>query len=244
MLLAGCDFVIPQSDNSLMEVPATTASDYVISYSGYTVSYNSTTLIPNWVAYELLPEEMEGDRDRDEQRFGMDTSLRIRQAMREDYSGGKWTKGHMAPAADFRWDGDAFAETFYLVNCCPQNEGLNRKDWNYLEKQVRKWAKDYGKVWVVSGPIIGSNKYGRIGPQKVVVPDSFFKAVMVMDNRGKYHSIAFIMENNDSRQYLNNCDMSVNDLEQITGIDFFPALEDSIEESVEAQDKPSFWGIK
>lgn len=244
LLLTGCDFTIPLQESELMEMPAVTASDYVVSYKGYTASYSSETLIPKWVAYELLPEEMEGNNERDDKRFGMDTSLRIRQAMREDYYGTDWTKGHMAPAADFRWDDEALSETFYFINVCPQNEKLNGKDWNFLEKQVRRWAKDYGKVWVVTGPIIGQNKYGRIGPQKVVVPDQFFKAVMVQDNRGKYHSIGFVMDNNSSRQYLKDCWMCINDLELITGLDFFPQLDDSIEESVEDQQKPSFWGIQ
>lgn len=227
----------------LMGLPAVKASDNILDYKGYVSSYNTKTLIPDWVAYELLASELHGDADRNDHMFSMDRNFNKRQARREDYRESGWTRGHMAPAADFAWDDDAMGDTFYFTNICPQNENLNRKDWEYLERQVRHWAEEFGKVWVVSGPIVGENRYGTIGDRNVVVPDSFFKAVMV-ESKGKYHSIAFIMNNDSSRQYLYDCALNVNELEEETGIDFFPALDDSIEDSVEGQLDRAFWGIR
>lgn len=233
----------PESAASgLMELPAIKSTDLILNYTGYVSSYNTTTLIPDWVAYELLPSEMSGEADRNDHVFSMDTKLKKPQAMREDYRDSGWSKGHMAPAHDFSWSDEAMGDTFLFVNCCPQNEYLNGKDWEYLERQVRRWAEDYGRAWVVTGPIIGENKYGTIGDRHVVVPDSFFKAVMVK-NKGKYHTIAFIMDNDSTRQYLSDCALTVNELEDLTGIDFFPNLDDSIEDSVEGQKNFSFWGI-
>ena len=74
--------------------PKITAQDNVIIYTGFTVSYNTSTLIPNWVAYELTATEVEGQYPRKGQ-FGQDFSFRGRQAMREDYSNSGWDKGHM-----------------------------------------------------------------------------------------------------------------------------------------------------
>lgn len=227
----------------LLELPASDGGGVVIHHKGYTLSYNPSARIPEWVAYELTADETYGDADRDDAMFRMDPSYKKTQAMREDYSGSGWTKGHMACAADFQWDEDAMEETFYLTNICPQDETLNAGDWNYLEKQTRRWARDNGRVWVVSGPIIGDNVYGRIGDRDVVVPDAFFKAVL-MEKRGKYHSIAFVMDNDDKRYYLYDCSMPVNKLEELTGIDFFPALDDSVEESVESRAEYSVWDIK
>jgi len=226
----------------LMELPATKRGETIIRHKGYVVSYNVKKKIPNWVAYELTAQELEGNADREGRTFGMDPQLKQSQGKREDYSKSGWTKGHMAPAADFRWDGKAMDETFYLTNVCPQNESLNAKDWNYLEKRVRGWARDYGKVWVVTGPIIGRNKYGEIGQNDITVPDKFFKAILVKSG-GKYYSIAFIMNNDSSRQYLKNCSLSVNRLERITGYDFYPMLDDAFEESVENQMNLSWWHI-
>lgn len=239
-LFSACGFVAPVPEG--MELPSVGGVENLRVYQGYTSAYNTTTLIPDWVAYELTADELtEGSRD--DQVFSMDRSFRGKQARREDYSGSGWTKGHMAPAGDFFWDDDALAETFYFMNVCPQSEELNRKDWNYLEKQVRKWAREYGKVWVACGPIIGENKYGTIGSDKVVVPDAFFKAVMVR-NGSMYSSIAFVMGNDRQRYYLADCAMSVNELEDLTGLDFFPALPDDIEDLVEEITDFSVWGIK
>lgn len=230
------------ADGTLLELPATSGSDELIRHDNYIISYNSKNLIPNWVAYELTAAETEGDEERGDRMFSMDPQYKKKQAMREDYSGSGWTKGHMAPAADFRWDPEAMDETFYLTNVCPQSERLNAKDWEYLERQVRSWAKYYGRVWVVTGPIVGENKYGRIGERGVVVPDSFFKAVLAFRN-GKYSAAAFIMDNDSERYFLQDCAISIDELEDVTGIDFFPALDDTVEEDVESQLKLSDWGI-
>ena len=230
-------------DDTLMELPAISGDDPVIRHSGFTLAYDAEAKIPRWVAYELTAEETYGDAERDEILFKMDPSYKRSQAMREDYAESGWTRGHMACAADFKWDGDAMEETFYLTNICPQNEELNKGDWNYLEKQVRYWARDHGRVWVVSGPIIGDMRYGTIGDRNVVVPDAFFKAVLLPDGKG-YRSIAFVMGNDAERYFLDKCSMSVNELEERTGLDFFQALPDEIEESVESQYRPRDWGIR
>ena len=230
------------STPDLMELPAINSDDRIVSHTGFVSSYNPETLIPDWVAYELTAEELEGDEQRGDRRFSMDPDYKGTQAMREDYYDSGWTKGHMAPATDFRWSADAMDDTFYFTNVCPQNEYLNGQDWEYLEGKVRHWARQFGKVWVVSGPIVGSNRYGTIGDRDVVVPDSFYKAVLACRN-GKYRSIAFIMGNDEQRYYLKDCATSVNELEKITGIDFFPALDDSIEDDVEGRTSFSDWGL-
>ena len=230
--------------SSNLEIPAATGGR-IVRHGAYVTSYNTETLIPDWVAYELTAEEASGRRDRGGTEFRMDPDLKgVTQAMREDYSGSGWTKGHMMPAADAATTSTTFAETFYFTNICPQNETLNAGDWQYLEKRVRSWAKRYGSVFVVTGPIVGTNKYGTIGERDVVIPDSFYKALLVKREDGSYSAIAFVMDNDDERYMLKDCSMSINDLETLTGIDFFPGLDDRIEEKVEASVKRSDWGIK
>ena len=234
--------LVDLSDDQL-ELPASRPGDRVMTYKGYVSSYNPETLIPDWVAYELTDEETRGDATRVDKSFSMDMNYRGKQAMREDYNGSGWTRGHMAPAGDFMWDDDAMSETFYFMNICPQREELNNKDWQYLEKQVRAWARKYGKVWVVSGPIVGDNIYGTIGQGHVVVPDAFYKVVMVHDGK-RYQSIAFVMGNDAERYWLNDCALTVDELEKRTGLDFYPALPDDIEDDTESRYDFSVWGIR
>ncbi|MBO4537192.1 MAG: DNA/RNA non-specific endonuclease [Bacteroidales bacterium] len=237
---------VPESITSLMEVPALPDSmSRIVPHKAYVSSYNTETLIPDWVAYELTADETGGEQTREGIEFRMDPTLRgVTQAMREDYSGSGWTKGHLMPAADAATSNSTMSETFYFTNICPQDETLNAGDWAYLEKRVRQWANRYGKIWVVTGPIIGENRYGTIGDRDVVVPDAFYKALLIRKKNGSYSAIAFVMDNDDDRYYLKDCNMTVNELESLTGFDFFPMLDDTIEEKVEGTVRLSDWGIR
>ena len=227
-----------------LEIPASTGSGRIVRHGAYVSSYNTSTLIPDWVAYELTAEEAGGRRDREGIEFRMDPDLKgCTQAMREDYSGSGWTKGHLMPAADAATSSSTMEETFYFTNICPQDETLNAGDWQFLEKKVRSWARRYGSVFVVTGPIVGENRYGTIGDRDVTVPDAFYKALLVRRKDGSYSSIAFVMGNDSERYFLKDCNITVDELERLTGFDFFPGLDDRIEEKVESKGKLSDWGI-
>ena len=221
---------IPSDVASLMEVPDLTDSySPIVPHKAYVSSYNEETLIPDWVAYELTADETGGTESRGGIEFRMDPTLRgVTQAMREDYSGSGWTKGHLMPAADAAYSTTTMGETFYFTNICPQDETLNAGDWAYLEKRVRQWA----------------NRYGTIGEREVVVPDSFFKALLIQKKNGSYSAIAFVMDNDDERYYLKDCYLTVDELETLTGFNFFPQLDDTIEEKVESKVRLSDWGIR
>ena len=237
---------IPLNVASLMEVPDLTDSySPIVPHKAYVSSYNEETLIPDWVAYELTADETGGTESRGGIEFRMDPTLRgVTQAMREAYSGSGWTKGHLMPAADAAYSTTTMGETFYFTNICPQDETLNAGDWAYLEKRVRQWANRYGHIWVVTGPIVGENRYGTIGEREVVVPDSFFKALLIQKKNGSYSAIAFVMDNDDERYYLKDCYLTVDELETLTGFNFFPQLDDTIEEKVESKVRLSDWGIR
>ena len=223
----------PPLNKNHMELPFISNTDIILVYNGFVVNYNINRLIPNWVAYELTAEEVLGDVPR-AKGFSMDLDFKERQAMREDYSGTGWDKGHMAPAADMKWSQSAMNESFYFTNICPQDHILNGKDWHSLEKSVRNWALKYGRIWVVCGPYVYTNYYGTIGKQRVFVPDGFFKAILRYDGK-KYYSIAFVFENKSYNQNLKDAAVSVNDIEALIGYNLFYNLDDRFEEKIESQ---------
>ena len=159
-----------------LEIPYMYGDNTVFEHMGYTLSYTEKWRIPNWVAWELLSSELYGDFDRAE-KFGPDPSWKGRQAYDRDYVGSGWDRGHMAPSGDMKWSSQTMKECFYLTNICPQNHNLNSGVWNDLEKQTRKEAKYYGRVWICCGPIVDRGK-GTIGSNKVMIPDGFFKALL------------------------------------------------------------------
>lgn len=213
-------------------------SGIIIKYQGYTVSYNEDARIPNWVSYELTSSETDGPYSRKGKNFRQDPSLTVRQADSDDYRNSGWSRGHMAPAGDFKWSNEAMWETFYYVNCCPQDQSLNAGQWNTLEQKVRDWARKFGAVHVITGPIMGENKNGSIGFNEVLIPDAFFKAILAGGQ-----AIAFVMYNHNNNENIQKCAMCVDTLEALTGINFFAELEDDLERQIEATYNLRNWGL-
>ena len=227
-----------------IEIPAKIAGrqEQIITHIGYTVSYNSDWKIPNWVAYELTKTEVEGVEPRGN-NFKPDPNVSDEAtATVNDYKNSGWDRGHMAPAGDMKWSKQAMKESFYFSNICPQNRNLNAGVWKDLEEQVRELAAQKGNIYVVCGPIV-SNQPKTIGYNKVAIPDAFFKALLQNSN-GNWHAIAFMFANESGRKPLSTYAMSVQDLQMITNIDFFPALPDSIENKVESQVDFAKWSVK
>lgn len=227
-----------------IEIPARLSdrTERIITHKGYTVSYNADWKIPNWVAYELTDVEVAGEEPRGK-KFVPDPMVpKYESATTEDYKNSGWDRGHMAPAADMKWHPQAMKESFYLSNICPQNHNLNGGAWKDLEEQVRDLAAQKGHIYVVCGPIV-SDDYKTIGANKVVVPSAFFK-VLLQEENGNIHTIGFIYENVGGRRPMSTYARTVDEVEELTGIDFFPSLPDKIEKAVESEVDFTKWTVK
>ena len=196
------------------------AKEQVIRHEGYTLSYNS-----------------------DSNKFVVDPDVKGATAYNEDYTRTGYDRGHMAPAGDMKWSLKAMRESFYLSNICPQKPGLNRGVWKDLEEQVRLWAKENGRVWIACGPVISSDMR-RLGKNRVGIPKSFYK-VLCMEVNGKMEGIGFLFENRDYENGVSPRKMAVtiDSVENLTGIDFFPALPDAVEGEMEATINWSRWSF-
>ena len=151
-----------------------------------------------------------------------------------DYTKSGYDRGHMAPAADMKWNKQAMEESFYMSNICPQNPNLNRGDWNDLEEKSRQWAKKYGAVYIACGPIYDTKRPKRIGNNKVAVPHAFYKVILINDKKNP-QAIGFIFPNSAGHKPLKKYMVTVDSVEKRTDIDFFPALPDEIENRIEAE---------
>lgn len=224
----------------LLEIPVLKADrpEQIIAHKGYTVSYNSDWCVPNWVAYELTREEVRGTVPR-AVHFEPDPDVQGVCPTYRDYSRSSYTRGHMAPAGDMKWDTTAMRESFYLSNVCPQDHNLNDGDWKVLEEQARSWAYKYGSVYIACGPIM-SNNPEVIGRNNVAVPDAFYKVLLCKIN-GQWQALGFVFDNKPGHRQLHYYCRSIDEVENITGIDFFPALDDEIENAIEAKTDFSAW---
>lgn len=224
----------PAAVSTRLEIPETLTrrDEQVIERLGYTVSYNSFYKTPNWVAWELTRKETEGEEGRTN-KFLPDPELPEPRVTTSDYTRSGYDRGHMAPAADMKWSRQAMKESFYMSNICPQNRKLNRDDWGDLEESCRKWAEKYGTVHIACGPIYDTKSPKRIGKSRVAVPDRFFKVVLIY-NRKNPMAMGFLFDNKAHHQNLKNYMVTVDKVEEETGLDFFPKVPDSIEEHIES----------
>ena len=227
-----------------LEIPAYTDASYKqhLVYEGYEVVLNEKMRIPEWVAYELTDQEVDGTNPRSN-HFRTDPDFTGAQADDNDYRNSGWDRGHMAPAADMKLNEQMMRESFYFTNICPQNHNLNSGDWKALEELVRDCATKFSNIYVTCGPIITDNKYGTIGANKVTVPDAFYKVLLIFTENG-YQSIGFIMENKAGHKALSTYAVTVDEVESRTGLDFFPALPDDVENATESAYSLPVWSLK
>ena len=223
-----------QGDAPGMEIPVSKkkVSQTIRKRFAYTVSYNHDTRQPNWVAWSLTRAHASGKLKRGD--FEDDMDMPSPKGTKADYYNSGYDRGHLCPAGDNKWNQKAMDECFLMTNMCPQTHALNAGIWNSIEQQCRTWAKKYGKVYIVCGPIFLNKQHRKLGKNKVVVPDAFFKVIL---RTGKNpQAIGFICRNQGAtglqkKDFVN----SVDEVERITGYDFFSKLPDNIEKKIEAK---------
>ena len=212
----------------------------IIEYTQFTLSYNEQHEQADWVAYELTGEEVAMKLPRCN-CFKSDTNVITISSSTGDYKLSGYDKGHLSPAADNNMSDTANRESFLMSNMSPQLPKFNRGIWKSLESWVRKKATEHKSVYVVTGPVFISN-LGAIGENNVTVPGYYYKVLLRM-NRSKIRSIAFLIPQQFSTSDIKDYIVTINYVETITGLDFFPDLDSSIENKIEAQLQPKKWGL-
>ena len=225
-----------------LEIPTSKANvpSSLLYREGYTTSYNVDTRTPNWVAWHLTANHTNGPAKRKGIIFQADEDIPAPRVDTYDYMRSGYDRGHMCPAGDNHWSQKAMEQSFLMTNICPQVPALNSGLWNTIEKQCRTWAQVYGDIYIVCGPIYFNQKHKTIGKNKIQVPEAFFKVVLRLKDEPK--AIGFICRNASAKgrkktDYVN----SVDEVERITGMDFFSQLPDDIEQQIEGQADIKDW---
>lgn len=196
------------------------------------ISFSKETHCPNYVAWELTVDEVGGSEGR---RGKFTSDPRVSGcATTDDYRNSGFDRGHMMPAADAKWSADMMDQTFMLTNICPQRHSLNGGAWKSLEEKCRDRAAVDSALIIVCGPVPGDRVTQRIGATGVAVPRRFFKVIMAPYAPEPY-AIGFIMPNDRVPGGMQAAATTVDEVERVTGMDFFSAMPDSLEEALESQ---------
>ncbi|MDE7382106.1 MAG: DNA/RNA non-specific endonuclease [Muribaculaceae bacterium] len=224
-------------DLEIVSIPENTPS-YLKHYTGFSLSFNPENKTPNWVGWELLGSETDGAESRSN-LFWQDTEVRNCPTS-DDYKRSGFDRGHLCPAADQKWSSEAMTDCFVMTNMAPQDHALNAGAWQTLEKRQRAWAKRDSAIVIVAGPIYEKSDKKRIGANKVRVPGAFFK-VMVAPYLSSPRGIAFVYPNMSAPGNMQQYVMTIDEVERITGFDFFANLPDEIENKIESETSFKEW---
>jgi endonuclease G len=247
--------VATQGDNMLMGNPSdanTSDNDnYLFVRTEYTVSYNSGNGIPNWVSWHLS-KGWSTDLTR-AGTWNQDELLpaTLHQATDDDYTGSKFDRGHLCPVDDRDYSLEYMDNTFKFTNAFPQNPRTNQHGpWRKLEDYLKSLSVLSDKeIYIIAGVsgIGGETNEGvkhTALPKdpKVKVPSHCWKVALILPNgtddarRASTRNaqiIAVYIPNTYSSDNWQQYSVSVDELEAITGYDFFEALPDEVERVLE-----------
>lgn len=212
----------------------------IVKHNYFTLSYNEKYEQAEWVAYEMKRNYVKSSNFQ-RPYFIEDPKVKTRSADWRNYKKSGYDKGHLCPAGDMEFEINAYNDTFFTSNISPQLHDFNNGVWNRLEQKVRYWATKYDGVYVVTAGVLNSN-LKTIGKEKVAVPNYFYKILLGKSN-GTYKMIAFLMPNAKSDKPLYDFVVSVDSIEKMTRIDFFPKLDDKTENTLEKNSDYKSWSF-
>ncbi|MCB0754737.1 MAG: DNA/RNA non-specific endonuclease [Flavobacteriales bacterium] len=232
--------------------PKSATAYEIVKHSAMTLGYAEAHEQAAWVQHVVIPEVEFANVSRTND-FRPDSLVSTGSAVEQDYflkevmpdgemkyDGFGYDRGHLAPSADFRWSQKALSESYFYSNMSPQKPEFNRERWAELESWVRTYVIDFQEpVFVVTGPVL-KDGLATIGENKVSVPAQYYK--IVLDLTGDEHkAIAFLMPNDHCAYPVSGYVTSVDEIEMLTGLDFFSTLDDSEEAKLEAMSSIDGW---
>lgn len=222
-------------DNLQIGVPVFT--DYVVDREWFCIGFSRKHRQPLWVQYRLLAAEVENKVVERSNNFHKDRVI-PESPTHKDYAKTGYDRGHMAPAGDMRWSPEAMSDSFLMTNMSPQHPRCNRATWKYLEEQIREWAKNEKELYVICGPIF-AEKPITICNGTIPVPLAYFK--VVYDVTPPEKMIAFIIPNWKTKGNLQNFTVTVEQVEKITGFNFFSNLPEETQLKLETTFSVDAW---
>ena len=219
--------------------PAPMEGQQIVKHHAFTLSYCEFHEQPTWVSYLLTREDALAQRPRHD-AFRADPDVETGSAAPKDYVKSGYDKGHLAPNADMSRSEEVQNESFYMSNMSPQRHGFNAGIWKRLEAQVRHWAIEYDSIYVVTGPVLicdsveaDSLNISTIGQSNTIsVPRYFYKVIY---SPCLQQAIAFLVPHENKKGSVKTWVVPVDRVEEATGIDFFPALDDTEENIIESE---------
>ncbi len=219
----------------------TSTTRQIVNHPYYSLSYNEKYEQSEWVAYKLTADQIKHTKFK-RPYFTKDKKVKTKSAHYKNYTKSGYNKGHLCPAGDRKFSKEAYDGTFLMSNVSPQKHDFNSGVWNRLEQKTRYWATKYKGIYVVTGGVLKPN-LKTIGSEKVSVPEQFYKIILDY-TKPEVKAIAFLVPHKDSNKALYTFVTSIDEIERLTSIDFFPDLPDDVEAKLEASKSYKDWSFR
>jgi endonuclease G len=218
--------------------PRTENPQYVLDYHGFVLEFDSMSRSAKWVCYALCRNNL-GDGVERSGNFRMERRLGALSPKDMDYRNSGYDRGHLAPAADMSYSEEAMYDSFFLTNASPQLPGFNRGIWKRLEEKVREIAMEKDSIWVITGPVL-QNTLPKLVGSDLRIPEVYFKVIYKPSSTDP-QGIGFLLRNESSSADLTEFIVSIDSVESLTSIDFFPWLAPMMEAKVENKYSLPYW---
>ncbi len=224
-------------------LPSTT----FLEHTAYFFEYSEAHEQSKWVAHMITPEVTELGTGRTND-FRVDPLVQSGTAEQDDYfnyyptkkkgeqyDGFGYDRGHLAPSADFRWFGEAVSESYFYSNMSPQHPDLNQKKWAELESMLRGYViRNNVPLAVITAPVLMADLPKiKQSPNGLSIPEFYLKIAYDHTNQ---RAIGFLMANKELVKPLDMYTISVDDLEKLTGYNYFPNIDQSLEARYNVKD--------
>lgn len=236
---------LKEASDQLLVIKST--EDFGVTYS---LEWDCTKKSQRWTCYQFHDGIPNNNVGRYSGSWMDDPDIPVEyQTHSSQYSSTDYSRGHMCMSNDRQSSKEQNKQTFYISNAHPQLQGHNAGIWLKLENLVNGWGNDKefrDTLFVVkAGTIDKEEQLLEPTPTGLLVPKYFYMAILCKKDN-EYKSIGFWTEHNtmsSSGVNLSNYSLSIKQLEEITGIDFFCNLPDDIEEATEKDYTLSDWGL-
>lgn len=225
-------------------VPQPSTRGTWVEKPNYMLYYDQDIMQARFTLHKLTGASTRGEANRFGLRFNEDELIGLATAAYGDYSGSGFDRGHLVPAGDFRCCQTLMEETFGMSNIAPFDSLLNRYAWTELELKTRSWARRYGEVYVITGPVFEHRMqyFGRYND--VSVPTHFFKLIFRLTKNSTIpeSTVAFVLPNEAVSHFvMDRHKVSIDQLEEMTELDFFKLLPDDFEAELEKVSQNGSW---
>jgi len=240
VLLFGISLFVTNAFGQQYELPSSMPREQQVKHELFSLSYNEAYEFASWAAYCLTSEQAKATGTYKE-KFVEDPLISTGSASVKDYKDAGFIMGQLVPPEDLLISATGVRESFLTSNTVPHKPVFNKNIWKKLEVLIREWAKEGNTLYIACGPVITDAPFGTFGPNKISIPERYYK--VVLDVRGE-RAIGFVFRNNVSSGALKAFAVSVDEVEKLTGIDFFTSLEDGLETKLESSSDFTKWNFR